>query len=101
MAPELCTGWASFLRLLDWEQGHADFPADVDIATAPDYPIRGHQLGYRNKANSYDAWDVEQYEQYIRELSFFGAKCNRKHPRVASTGAVDADRTREDACRDC
>lgn len=42
------------------------------IATSPKYPIRGHQLGYRNTANSWDAWTIEQYEQYIRELAMFG-----------------------------
>lgn len=42
------------------------------IESEPDYPIRGHQLGYRNTANSYDAWSKEQYEQYIRELAIFG-----------------------------
>ncbi len=44
----------------------------LDFASSPAYPIRGHQLGYRNTANSYDAWSVEQYEQYIRELVIFG-----------------------------
>lgn len=44
----------------------------VDVATSPDQSIRGHQLGYRNTANSYDAWDVKQYDQYIRELVLFG-----------------------------
>ncbi|MDR1880201.1 MAG: hypothetical protein LBQ78_04645 [Tannerellaceae bacterium] len=45
------------------------------IATSPEYPIRGHQLGYRNTANSYDAWTPEQYEQYIRDLAIFGTNC--------------------------
>jgi len=44
----------------------------VDVATSPDQSIRGHQLGYRNTANSYDAWDVKQYDQYIRELVLCG-----------------------------
>src|SRR6476646_8428817 len=47
-------------------------PESIDIATAPAYAIRGHQLGYRAQANSYDAWDAAQFEQYIRELTFFG-----------------------------
>jgi len=47
-------------------------PAALDIATAPAYPIRGHQLGYRAQANSWDAWTPEQFDQYIRELAFFG-----------------------------
>ena len=47
--------------------------ADLDIATAPTHSIRGHQLGYRHTANSYDGWDDKQFEQYIRELALFGA----------------------------
>jgi len=47
-------------------------PEDLRIITAPKYPLRGHQLGYRPKTNAYDAWSVEQFEQYIRELAFFG-----------------------------
>ena len=34
--------------------------------------LRGHQLGYRPKTNSYDAWDVPMWEQYIRDLAIFG-----------------------------
>jgi hypothetical protein len=72
--PGTLYGVGKFLRMLDWGNDQAKFPAAVDLLTAPQYSIRGHQLGYRNTANSYDAWDVAQYEQYIRELSFFG--CN-------------------------
>lgn len=38
----------------------------------PAMPLRGHQLGYRAQANSYDAWTVEQFERHIVELAFFG-----------------------------
>jgi len=48
------------------------FHSSNAIQSSPDYPLRGHQLGYRNTANSYDAWTKEQYEQYIRELALFG-----------------------------
>ena len=34
--------------------------------------LRGHQLGYRPKTNSYDGWDVPMWEQYIRDLAVFG-----------------------------
>ncbi|MHC4680012.1 MAG: hypothetical protein ACYTEK_15080 [Planctomycetota bacterium] len=47
-------------------------PTGLSILTAPKYPLRGHQLGYRPKTNAYDAWSVEQYDQYIRELALFG-----------------------------
>jgi hypothetical protein len=49
------------------------FDAKTNIATSPEYPIRGHQLGYRHTANSYDAWTVAQFDQYIRELAIFGS----------------------------
>jgi len=62
----------AFLRHLDWGKDRALFSSTLDIATAPAYPIRGHQLGYRAQANSWDAWTVEQFDQYIRELAFFG-----------------------------
>ncbi|MFH1738275.1 MAG: glycoside hydrolase family 20 zincin-like fold domain-containing protein, partial [bacterium] len=65
-------GVGALLRNLDWGKGRALLPASLDTATAPAYPIRGHQLGYRARANSWDAWDVAQFDQYIRELAFFG-----------------------------
>jgi hypothetical protein len=45
---------------------------DFKVATAPVWPLRGHQLGYRPKTNSYDAWDLEMWEQYYREMIIFG-----------------------------
>lgn len=47
--------------------------AGSPVASSPEKPIRGHQIGYRNTANSYDAWTVEVYEQYIRDMIVFGA----------------------------
>ncbi len=66
-------GIGNLLRRLDWSQGKLTIPSNLDIATAPAYEIRGHQLGYRPHSNSYDAWDPAQFEQYIREMTFFGA----------------------------
>ncbi len=66
-------GVGNLLRRLEWEQGKIHIQTPLDLATAPAYSIRGHQLGYRAQANSYDAWDTSQFEQYIRELTFFGA----------------------------
>lgn len=65
-------GAGNLLRRLDWATGKLSLVSPLDIATAPVYPIRGHQLGYRTQANSYDAWNAAQFEQYIRELAFFG-----------------------------
>jgi len=65
-------GVGALLRNLDWAKGKIRVPCPLDVATAPASPIRGHQLGYRAAANSWDAWDVPQFDQYIRELAFFG-----------------------------
>jgi hypothetical protein len=44
----------------------------LNVDTAPEVVVRGHQLGYRPKTNAYDAWSVPMWEQYIRELAIFG-----------------------------
>lgn len=54
-------------------KGVFEVAADLKAATAPVYGMRGHQLGYRNTANSYDAWDLDTFEQYIRDCIIFGA----------------------------
>ncbi|QMW03917.1 hypothetical protein [Spirosoma foliorum] len=64
------TGWV--LRNLKMDRKILELSSPVNVATSPDYPIRGHQLGYRHTANSYDAWTVGQFEQYIRDLAIFG-----------------------------
>jgi hypothetical protein len=65
-------GAGALLRSLRWGTARAELPGDLDVSTAPHYAIRGHQLGYRQQANSYDGWDASQFDQYIRELALFG-----------------------------
>nr|WP_293839248.1 hypothetical protein [uncultured Arsenicibacter sp.] len=64
-------GW--LLRQLQMDATQLRLPDAADVALSPAYPIRGHQLGYRTTANSYDAWTVAQFEQYIRDLAIFGS----------------------------
>src|SRR4029077_15633723 len=66
-------GVGRLLRTLRMTAGHVAIDGDFHVATAPAYPLRGHQLGYRPKTNSYDAWDLAQWEQYYRDLIVFGA----------------------------
>lgn len=73
-------GVGYLLRKLDWAQGKVSLAQALQVEQAPQYPIRGHQLGYRAQANSYDAWDEKTYDQYIRELAFFGANCIENIP---------------------
>lgn len=64
------SGW--LLRNVKMDAKRLELAGPVEFASAPAYPIRGHQLGYRNTANSYDAWTVAQFDQYYRELAIFG-----------------------------
>ncbi len=73
-------GVGALLRKLDWSENIARVDAGLDLATAPAYPIRGHQLGYRARANSWDAWTPGQFDQYIRELTFFGVNAIENIP---------------------
>jgi hypothetical protein len=67
----LLYGVGYLLRKLEMERGRIDLP-NASIETSPKTALRGHQLGYRPKTNSYDGWTIAQWEQYIRELALFG-----------------------------
>ena len=67
-------GVGRLLRLMDFGRQAATIDqAQFPLHSSPKYPLRGHQLGYRPKTNSYDAWTVAMWDQYIRELAIFGA----------------------------
>ncbi len=65
-------GVGGLLRALRMEAGSVSIPNQLRIRTRPKYPLRGHQLGYRPKTNSYDGWTLAMWEQYIRDLAVFG-----------------------------
>jgi hypothetical protein len=65
-------GVGRLLRELRLERFAARLPAGFQEASAPKVPLRGHQLGYRPKTNSYDGWNLAQWEQYYRDLAVFG-----------------------------
>jgi hypothetical protein len=67
-------GIGYLLRQMHMTPGKVTVADDLNVTTAPKYPLRGHQLGYRPKTNSYDAWNLAQWEQYYRDLAVFG--CN-------------------------
>ncbi len=66
-------GVGKLLRSLHFSFGNMWLTEGIKTSETPTYSIRGHQLGYRNLNNTYDAWNVKQYEKYIRELALFGA----------------------------
>lgn len=73
-------GAGALLRKLEWGPERLELAAPLNFTTSPVSPIRGHQLGYRAAANSWDAWDAAQFDQYIRELAFFGVNAIENIP---------------------
>ena len=71
------------IRLLHLAEKKISIDDSVRIATAPQAPIRGHQIGYRNTPNAYDAWSVAQYEQYLRDQAIFGGNSIEFTPSLA------------------
>ena len=69
-----------FLRTAELTRNKILFDQKNEIATAPAYPIRGHQVGYRNTANSWDSWTPAQFEKYFRELAIFGTNAIENIP---------------------
>ena len=65
-------GVGRLLRSLDVGRDRITLAAPLDVTETPVVAMRGHQLGYRPKTNSYDGWDERQWEQYIRDLAVFG-----------------------------
>ena len=68
----LLFGVGHLLRKMEIRRNSATVPDGLNITTAPKVPLRGHQLGYRPKTNSYDAWTLPMWDQYIRDLALFG-----------------------------
>ena len=60
------------LRMLQMGRDRVGVSGDIKIATSPRYTLRGHQIGYRPKTNSYDAWTLAMWEQYYRDMIVFG-----------------------------
>ncbi len=73
-------GVGYLIRSMDWRQGSVRIPANLNVVTTPEYPFRGHQLGYRPLNNTWDAWTPEQFEQYIRDLALFGSNAVENIP---------------------
>src|SRR5262245_39711732 len=67
-------GVGRLLRELRLGRLKVTLPDGFKEESAPTTPLRGHQIGYRPKTNSYDGWTVAMWEQYLRDLAVFG--CN-------------------------
>lgn len=68
------------LHTMDWDGATTSIESGLQVASAPEHPIRGHQLGYRARANSWDEWTPEEFETYIRELIVYGVNAIENIP---------------------
>ncbi len=66
-------GIGKLLRTAEMKDNKISITNNIDFWSAPEYAIRGHQFGYRNTANSWDSWTVEQFDEHFREQIIFGA----------------------------
>ncbi|MBL7647551.1 MAG: hypothetical protein JNK74_15300 [Candidatus Hydrogenedentes bacterium] len=65
-------GCGRLLRELRMTREAVVLDGPIDLETAPAVAMRGHQMGFRPKVNSYDGWTVPMWEQYFRDLIVFG-----------------------------
>lgn len=61
-----------FLRNTEYSKNKIILTKDISGKYSPYMSIRGHQLGYRDTPNTYDAWDISDYVRYYKDLMFFG-----------------------------
>ena len=66
-------GIGKLLRTADMRNNQITITNKIDFSSSPEYALRGHQFGYRNTANSWDSWTVEQFDEHFREQVIFGA----------------------------
>jgi hypothetical protein len=63
-------GW--LLRNAQIDKRGVSIPQINAFVTSPDKAVRGYQVGYRMKNNTYDAWKLSQFEQQMLDLAVFG-----------------------------
>ncbi len=68
----LIYAYSLFLRKLKLQPDGIEADENIVGKYSPYKKIRGHQLGYRDLNNTYDAWDESQYRRYILDLMMFG-----------------------------
>lgn len=68
----LIYGYGFFIRKAEVKDGKFVLNKNISCEKKPSMKIRGHQLSYTDMNNTYEAWDKNKYERYIRDLMFFG-----------------------------
>lgn len=76
---------AHLLRKIDFDAPDLQLPEIAPAASAPVVKLRGHQFGYGNMNNTVDAWTLDQFDQYIRDLIVFGTNAIEISPTTDPT----------------
>ncbi len=91
-------GIGRLLRELRIARGSIQLPDGFAETSAPRYALRGHQLGYRPKSNTYDAWSVPRLRTIYPRSRRLRQQRRRTHPARAPTMPPTA---RISHCRPC
>ncbi len=66
-------GYSYFLRKTEYDGNTITLIKDIKGKYIPEKEIRGHQMGYRDTPNTYDAWDPDQFFRYYLDIMAFGS----------------------------
>lgn len=83
----LLHGAGALLKTCAWGKNRFELP-ECRRKGAPAKPVRGVQLGYRPKNNTYDAWTKEQFERHVRECALYGANAIEIMPPITDDSAT-------------
>jgi len=84
-------GVGKLLRILRYGKGEVSVASGLNIESHPDFAIRGHQLGYRPRSNTYDSWGIGEFEQYVRDLVVWGANSIELIPPIPSADILEGN----------
>ncbi len=84
----LIYAYSLFLRKSKFQKDRILFDENICGEYSPDKKIRGHQIGYRDLNNTYDAWDEAQYRRYFLDLMMFGMNTYEGIPDVKEEQGV-------------
>ncbi len=71
--PSVCLAAAGrLLRLLRLEPGLAWLPP-TSLRERPAYPVRGHTFANHKQTNTYDKWNLVEWEEYLTDMAASGA----------------------------
>ena len=65
-------GAGRLVRELRFDNGDAVVSRSLAVRTAPQYALRGVQLGFRALSNTYGNWTLAEFDRQIRDLILYG-----------------------------